>query len=456
MAQIHSGKIHLSAGMYFLIPTIYRIHPIRELVVPADNRRRLELLAVIISRFPRVCIFGEISKEDKPWLLICAMSRNGQDPIVFVGRDIVLSLPCRIIPFRKRLWESPATELSLDKLPAWSCCLGTSCLSFCAYLIFWCITFAIPLLLILIFDLIYKAWVLMDWLYQYLFGPPLDPSVRIAADMSRLYRKFDGESSKWSSMVVQTVPTSDTTSLTLLTIRDDRYLRLRIRPIPELSSATWTSVLHSLDFDPSLRAVTVTANAALPLSPLLAFLRLHSDSQIALEVVLEPGALSIPSESNPYSQLYHLQSIRNLTAPAAYISPLLAGGCRFKRLTLTTTDDLSEVLTGLAAQEDSELHTLKLQICHRAQLPCNTNEHGDVEAPAVPSVGHIVLVFSSFRCRAADLDGLSRWLARFPALAFVHVFGHELTPPQRTTLSEEISFGRDAPPWWAIIFHEGL
>ncbi|KAJ7184814.1 hypothetical protein C8R46DRAFT_1209005 [Mycena filopes] len=457
MTQIYSGKIHLSTGTYFLIPNIYRIHPIRELVVPADNRCRLELLAVITSRFPipRVCIFGEISQEDKPWLVICAMSRNGQDPIVFVGRDIVLSLPCRIIPFKERLWESPATEVALDKLSAWIYCIGTSCPGFCAYPIFWCIAFAIPLVLILIFDLIYKAWVLMDWLYQYLFAPPLDPSVRIAADMARLRRKFDGELSRWSSMIVQTVPTSDNISLTLVTIRDHRYLRLRIRPIPELSSAMWTSVLHSLDFDPSLRDVTVTVNAALPLSPFLAFLRLHSDRQIALDVELEPGALSIPHKSNPYAQRYHLQSIRAFTAPAAYISPLLAGGCRFQRLTLTTTDDLSEVLNALAAQEDSELHTLKLQICHRAQLPWNTNEHGDVEAPAVPSVGHIVLDFS-FRCRAADLDGFSHWLARFPALAFVHVFGQELTLPQRTTLSGEISLGRDAPPWWAIIFHDGL
>ncbi|KAJ7148374.1 hypothetical protein C8R46DRAFT_1231382 [Mycena filopes] len=67
MAQIHSGETSLSSGAYFLIPTILRIHPIRELVVVESDNRRLRVLADVLRRtpIPYVRVLGKISEEDR-------------------------------------------------------------------------------------------------------------------------------------------------------------------------------------------------------------------------------------------------------------------------------------------------------------------------------------------------------------------------------------------------------
>ncbi|KAJ7184969.1 hypothetical protein C8R46DRAFT_1186218 [Mycena filopes] len=429
MAKVRSGVINLPPGAYFLVPVIYRIHPIQELIIPAE-KRRLDLLVSVLRELPpipNVVLRGHIfsAKSIPIATLIATLSRNGRDPVVVVGRGLALSLPRHGAPLKKRLWLIPLPRLS------------TSSLASTAEDIAWGILLALPFLLVLLISSICNIYVVIDWICRRAFTAPMDLVKRIVQDL---------EPTVGSSMRLQTLLPASSTRFTLVTFTGTSSLT--IARMPGLGRAMLAAILTALDLGTqTLQVLTIHTNTGLDLSALTSFIHRHSK---LTDVKLKDGALHRASLSDgaviPPGYEGH---ITRLVAPAAYIAPILRFERRIADLTITNANARPRDLERALAAGPTPLPSfLQLDLAPPARtLPWRAAVR-DIEAAAAvsahPSVRRLTLNFApTMQLSARDVEALPRWLGRcFPALVYLQVrVGEGVSAGQQVALREALAAG---------------
>ncbi|KAJ7148364.1 hypothetical protein C8R46DRAFT_1231372 [Mycena filopes] len=418
LAKVRSGVVSIPQGQVFLVPIIYRIHPIQELSIPRE--RPLDPLVSILRELPPIpnvilCKAHIISPNlVAVSALIAASSRNGRDPVVGVGRTVVLSLPRHGAPLKKGLWPTPLPRLSISSPAdtARDIVLG--------------ILLALPFLLVLLISSICNIYVGIEWICRRALTPPMDQVQRIAQDFQNMVG---------NSMRLQTLAASGT-QFTLVTFTGDSSLT--IPRIPGLNRAMSSAVLTALDLGTeTLRTLTIENNAALDLSALLSFLHRHG---ALTDVTVRPGALNDASLSDafiiPPAYDGHLTL---LTAPAVYIPPLLRFERRITHLTVTDANTrphhLPSVLAALAANPAPPPISLQLDLSPPARtLPWRVA--GEAASTALPSVRRLVLSLAyKMQFTARDVEVFPRWLERcFPALVYLQLPRQAVSARQQVAL----------------------
>ncbi|KAJ7184854.1 hypothetical protein C8R46DRAFT_1343847 [Mycena filopes] len=423
MDTVHSGVISILPGQFFLIPIIYHIHPIQELIIATEKPPLDQLVSILreLPPIPNVVLSGQTLCPNiiAVAALIATLSRDSRDPVVGVGwTTVILSLPRHSAPLKKALWPTPLPRLRISS-PADT-----------ARDIIWGILLALPLLLILLTSSIYNIYVLIDWICRrvFKFGPPMDQVQRIVQDL---------EIMAGNPMRLQTLSASDT-QFTLVTFTGDSSLT--IPRIPGLTRAMSSAVLAALDLGTgTLRLLKIERNAALDLSALLSFLHRHG---ALTDVTLRPDALHHASLSDVVIPSAYDGHLTLLTAPAAYIPPLLRFERRITHLTITDANarphHLPTVLAALAANPTPPPISLQLDLSPPAHtLPWRVAGAHDIEvATALPSVRRLVVSLAyKMQFVARDVEAFPRWLERcFPALVYLQLPRQAVSARQQVAL----------------------
>ncbi|KAJ7896992.1 hypothetical protein B0H13DRAFT_2521999 [Mycena leptocephala] len=410
-SQIYSGEVCIPGDVYFLIPMIYHIHPIQKLsVIP--GRLDVEIRGTVESK-RNSTIAG----------LVETLSRGAVVAIAGHG-SVWVPEPRKVAPL-PAFW---IPHLPLPRLNPFVC-RGVDLL--------WGFIFFLPAcILFLILDLRLLAL----WLYRRVFGPPWDYNAPYLTGMSG------------DSMRIQ---------------------RVSVYGVPQFTLAS--AIFTVLDLKDDLRYLSVRANAALSLSSLLAFLRRH---QALNNLTLAPGAIdpaSLPVEAtlDAYrGQLApggHPGRITSLTSPAEYIPYILPTERSIADLIIDAASDdphLARALTAIALYgPGAALRRLTLAFTppgpaatggaqHEIALPWRAPRDFEAELP-LRSVTHLTLRVEFEYSAAADVEGLVRWLARFPKLEVLELRGWSVTGMERVVLAGVINDARarmGAGRWEGVYF----
>ncbi|KAJ7032594.1 hypothetical protein C8F04DRAFT_1107322 [Mycena alexandri] len=421
MADVHSGIINLPPGAHFLLPIIYSISPIQELIIPAEKRRLARLVSILheLPPIPQVLIRGHIyaTKNITAAALIAALSRNGRDPVVLVGLGkVTLSLPRRGVPLRRGLWLTPLPEFRRSSLAA-----ATEDL-------FWGSLLALPFVLVLIIASICNVYVTVEWLWRRCFTPPLNQVARIMEDLGAM---------TGNSMHIQTLfASANQNQFTLVTFAGDTALQ--IPRIPRFSRAMSTAVIRSLDLGYKLRVLTVGVDAEVDLSALLSLIHRHD---ALTELTLKTGALHSRSYSAEPLPPPYLGQIDRVATPAVYVPHLLRVERRLTTLIITPAPGprhLSRALVAISAHPGPLLSVLTLYLRPPAHnLPWRVAR--DVEAESASHSIRRLILNVALKFTAQDVESLPRWLGRFPALVHLEIRGGAVNSTQQPELREAIA-----------------
>ncbi|KAJ6498268.1 hypothetical protein DFH09DRAFT_1290069 [Mycena vulgaris] len=424
--QIQSGSISVPGGAAFLIPIIYRIHPIQRLEVLQASQplRALPHILAAIPSIPDVRILNppEPVLDSGVPRLITTLSRNGRDPVVIVGRGIVRVSHHRYLPHINGLLP---LRLPTNLSPF------TGCNVLSAVLI--CVRLVALFTVIGIFN----AFVLVVWLCRRPFGRPWDQTARIAGDMGTMFMYRN-------SMRVQIVPVDGGGQFTLVTF--GMMSSISITRLPSFSQEQYAAFLTALDLLDDVTTLIVRTDCAIGLAELLDFLRRHPSLRA---LSLYPGAIRPPLLGAEASSNGQPIQISRLTAPAAYIPQILPIAASLVDLDITLAADgphLSRALAAIAAFPNGAVNVRKLTLQFTSSLPSRQTLPWrielDVEADAaVRSVTHLIVIVQ-FKYGPVDLHGLPRWLARFPALVHLRLLGQSVPLAEQGVLAQAITAAR--------------
>ncbi|KAJ7318296.1 hypothetical protein DFH08DRAFT_892327 [Mycena albidolilacea] len=399
-SQIQSGIVCLpEESCYFLIPIVSDIHPIQKLsIIPGfkgPSFRVLPSILAAIPQIPEVLISGEVHAQRNPGIakLITTLSRNGQDPVVIVGRGSIehISLPRKI-----RRWK--------------------------------------------------QSWFMGMW-KQEMSIETLDQTL----DHTLRFKPMHGH-----SLRIQTVSASRADRFTLVAFTGVPPSGLILTQLPALSSARYAAVLTALDLGDDLHRVTVKANIAIDFSALLGFIRRHQSLHgLTLEPGAIHRA-SLARQPTHHTLSGHITSLISpaMYIPAmlrmerhidhVFITSAAHGS------------ELTRALEAISSAEIGA-SVRKLNIYLTAPLIRQTvpwrAKHGD--APEAPLRGILHLVIHAyFQYRAEDLQAIPRWLARFPALVTVRFPRTMVHLSEQPALAQAIGAGRaNTAEWNGVYFN---
>ncbi|KAJ7813571.1 hypothetical protein B0H13DRAFT_2382357 [Mycena leptocephala] len=463
--QIYSGEVCVPGNAYFRIPMIYHIHPIQKLSVVPGRLKLHGLPSVLtaIPLIPDVEIRGTVEpKRDSAIAgLIQTLSRGAVVAIAGHG-SVWVPKPRKAAPLSESGFWIP--HLPLPKLNP-LVCGGADLL--------WGFVFFLPVcILFLILDL----RLLLLWLYRRVFGPRWDY-------VAPYFVGLTGDSMRIKRVSAHGVP-----QFALVTFCSTSGIYLDF-VCPTLSPAQSSAIFSVLDLKDDLFYLSVRANAALGLSSLLTFIRRH---QSLNNLTLAPGAIdpaSLPVEptldahrgriaSVPTPAAYipvHLPPhpsllppspvpgsypgrITSLTSPAEYIPYILSTERSITDLIIdpaSYSPHLARALTAIALSgPDATLRRLTLALTPpgpaaaggvqpKTALPWRAPRDVEAELP-LRGVTHLTLRVEFEYSAVADVEGLVRWLARFPELQVLELRGGSVAGMERVVLARAIGDARAA------------
>ncbi|KAJ7148366.1 hypothetical protein C8R46DRAFT_536723 [Mycena filopes] len=406
--QIRSGAITVAPGSEFLIPAIYRSHPIQQLTV--HSKGHLALIVSILATIPPIPdirIWG-LRFGQKPAVarLLANLSREGRDPIILAGKSTLkLSLP-RAMPLPRDSGIAPRQM--------WSSSNGRRAL------------------------LVFKR----------MFGRPGDPAERIEEDLGHTYTP---------SLRVQLIRIPGVAPFTLATFPDLMFLQ--IPRLPDLSSAQGTALLAALDLKHQTVSLTIDAHCALDFSALMDFIHRHESLR---QLVLEPGALDPASLALDAAPARYQAHLAFLSAPPAYIPYLLPIERRVENLTIALDDhdtadsaQLARALAAIPARTNSvPIRNLMLCLGDRASsLLWREPERSGFEAELpLRGVLSLIVVVEFKYSPAVDAGALPRWLARrFPDLTRLEIRGGSIPVFHQDAIAEAVAETR-SETWPGVRF----
>ncbi|KAJ7629263.1 hypothetical protein DFH06DRAFT_722921 [Mycena polygramma] len=445
-SSVASGVICVSEEACFLVPVIHRVRPICRLTLFSGSQ---PWIPNILATIPDVTIHfrrhfrRSVTEEtDIPKILVTS-SRNGTDPVVIVGSDIVRVSRHRRISAVEGFSESTIPSIRLPQLSSLTargvlrdvlCCLVVSLL-------------AVLVFVVLGFIIVYRS---ICWLYRYTLQP-WDPATRIATDLRSVLRYG-------RTIRIQTITVPGGAQFTLATFPPHYWLTLH--RLPSLSSAQYVALLASLDLKDDLSTLTVRSGCKLQFSALMDFIRRHpSLFTLTLfpdaidEASLLAGSMAIPG---------HLTT---LIAPAAYIPYILPADRSVAEMSTLYADfgfQLSLALDHVARRgRDTGHHRLKLHLCARRSeyLPWKRDaaaRDAEADLPVVYGITHVELVL---RAVTASMTELPCWLARrFPDLLGVEIYGLALSDAEQFALAQAVLDARiggslSTAHWEGVQFH---
>ncbi|KAJ7184898.1 hypothetical protein C8R46DRAFT_467794 [Mycena filopes] len=406
-SQIHSGSVCVADGVYFLIPMIYNIHPIQKLqILPLFPLRVLADVLDTLPPIPDVLVSGRLIREDLGVRRVIAASFRAVD-----GPAIVVN--------EGRFWAihgAQSHSRPVQSLVGWNARPRTAFANrdFLSVLIL-----NMPFVLMSIISTVYHL--VLDIL------APEDRKLRIPTHLP------NSMSTRSTAMHIQIVSVPGGGQLLLVLFSSDTRTRLSIPRLPGISPAQMTAVLAALQIEDRMPSLTVTTNAAIKPHALLDFVRRHPSLR---EVTLEPGALSlIPASPNETSLIDAGSWVQSVCAPAEYIPHILPIVRYLEEFTITFLypAHLASALANLTATH-LNLQTLTLNFGRpsaHAPMPWHSAPHpiavvaGEGGMQTLPSVRYLDLVgeFDGYSHAQVDVTGLPLWLARFPALVRLQLWG---------------------------------
>ncbi|KAJ7184857.1 hypothetical protein C8R46DRAFT_467293 [Mycena filopes] len=402
--QIRSGAITVAPGSEFLIPAIYRSHPIQQLTV--HSKGHLALIVPILATIPPILdirIWG-LRFGQKPAVakLLANLSREGRDPIILAGKSTLkLSLP-RPMPLPR--------DTGIASRQTWSSSTGRRALS----------------------------------VFKRMFGRGWDQAERIEEDLGHM----DGP-----SLRLQLIRIPGVAPFTLATFPDLMFLQ--IPRLPDLSSAQVTALLAALDLKHQTVSLTIDAHCSLDFSALMDFIDRHESLR---QLVLEPGALDPASLALDAAPARYQAHLAFLSAPPAYIPYLLPVERRVENLTIALDDDtadsaqLARALATIPARTNS-VPVRNLMLCLGALL-WREPERSSSDGSELPLRGVLsLIVVAEFKYSvAADAGALPRWLARrFPDLTRLEIRGGSIPVVHQSALETAVAETRSAT-WPGVRF----
>ncbi|KAJ7738151.1 hypothetical protein B0H16DRAFT_1465910 [Mycena metata] len=431
-AQIRAGTVSLSDNMCFLVPMIYKIHPIQKLCITMEQAQlqvaRIPQILATIPPIPDVLLDGPIraASVHVP-KLISTLSRNGT--VVVVGGVLTVSHPRFVAPMRAMLWPHGCGPVSLEGIISAICLAGP-----------W-------LIVILITAIVDLCAMIVDWLYRRFLGPRWNQAKRIALDLHGMIGQ--------QPMHIRTVAISDDKWLTLLTFPGSRAPLLRIPFLPTLAPAKYSAIISNLALHNNLTSLVIGGNCALRIDELLELVGRHPN---LCTLTLEPGALSSHSPIPGPPQGDSPGRIVSLTTPAVYIPHILPQQHSVVELNISYADNIQELQAAFStiagiSERDAPLSTLSLHLgrsgpgLKKRMLPWRLPRDVEAEAPlrGIRCLGLYISHYSG-----VDVEGLPRWLLRFPDLTRVQF--HGVPFPQRSALMEAVAETRTGV-WNGVEFY---
>ncbi|KAJ6560105.1 hypothetical protein B0H19DRAFT_1375963 [Mycena capillaripes] len=422
-SQIYSGIVSIPGKASFLVPRIYRIHPIQKLAI-LHKRPTLRVLTSILSAMPpipdvTISDAGGLSSHETASVITPLCSAAVDPAVIFFatgrGCGLVFVSPSRLrypIPFDslRSLWK-PIEHLWRPFLWRNAFNILTFPAAFLAQVIRWSL---------------WNLWVLIGWLYYHMIGPPRDLTTR--TDM------------RWTEGLVrvQTVSVPDGGSLCLVQSGPSRvkWLTFVDHSFITLSLAQHTALMAALPLGAELTGLNLDWNCGISLGSLLSFVRRYPSLR-----TLEVGEDALLPASLLEGSFIRTGNITILTAPATYIPYLLPA--------LPGVEDLT-----IRFHNYIYVHSLTFRFnrglnvaLYAHMLPWHAETKTGMEA-----LFHNIrrLGVRDLEITEVDAERLTDWLMRFPGLVRVDVCNFWMATAGPATLAESIAQAIQFARQWEV------